>query len=138
MQNNSTKVILAVVLGIAGIFSIIHGVTAASPRRIRPALPAARSLAPASEEKALPPQRLAVPTKFKTWRKHLFALSTSNESSALVLNGIFAKGKIYKAMIGDTIVTKGDKVGSNTVVGVQKDKVILNDGTKDFELILEK
>ena len=41
-------------------------------------------------------------------------------------------------MIGDAIVRKGDKVGSNTVVDVQKDKVILNDGAKNFELKLEK
>ena len=140
MQNNTTKVILAVMLGIAGIFSIIHGITASSPRRSRSASPAAavvRSQRQAPEGKALPAERFAARTRFKGWRRHLFAPSgTYGDSSALVLNGIFAKGKTYKAMIGDTIVMKGDKIGPNTVVDVQKNKVILNDGTKDFELNL--
>ena len=41
-------------------------------------------------------------------------------------------------MIGDSIVGKGDKIDGNTVIEVEKEKVILNDGTKDFELKLEK
>ena len=139
-MRNNIKVALVIVLGIAAIFSIIHGITAPSPKRNRAALPAAtvsKDQKSASSEKVLPEKRLAARTKFKAWRSHLFAPSgTSSDSSALILNGIFAKGKTYKAMIGDTIVMKGDKIGPNTVVDVQKNKVILNDGTKDFELNL--
>ena len=58
--------------------------------------------------------------------------------SKLSLNGIIASGKTFKAMIGDSIVGKGDKISGNTVLEVQKDKVILNDGTKDFELKIEQ
>ena len=140
-MRSNIKVILAAVLGIAAIFSVIHGITASSPLRSHAALPAAavdQSQRSVSDETALPAKRLAVRTKFKAWRRHLFAPAGSGTSSAMVLNGIFAKGNVYKAMIGDSIVMKGDKIGSNKVVDVQKNKVILNDGTKDFELKLEK
>ena len=136
------KVVLVIVLGIAAIFSVIRGITSSSPKKIRAALPIAavnQSPKSVSSETALPTKRLAARTRFKAWRRHPFVpQAASNESSALVLSGIFNKGNVYKAMIGDTIVMKGDKIGSNTVVDVQKNKVILNDGTKDFELKLEK
>lgn len=141
MRNNA-KLILVIVLGIAAVFSVMHGITASSSKRNRAAAPAVmadQNQKSVSGEKVLPMKRLAARTKFKAWRRHLFMpVETTGESSAPVLSGIFAKGNIYKAMIGDTIVMKGDKIGSNTVIDVQKNKVILNDGTKDFELKLEK
>jgi len=42
------------------------------------------------------------------------------------------------AMIGDVIVKRGDKLGANTVVEINPDSIILNDGTKDFELKLKE
>ena len=141
-MRNNVKVILAVVLGIGAITSVIHGMTAPSPKRGRAAGPPAavsQAQGSVSGEAAAPVKRLAVRTQFKAWRRHPFVLpERAGGSTMLTLSGIFSKGNIYKAMIGDTIVKKGDKVGSNTVVDVQKDKVILNDGVKNFELKLEK
>jgi len=54
------------------------------------------------------------------------------------LSGILEHGKEFKAMIGDAIVGKGDMIDGNKVIEVQRDKVILNDGKKDFELKLAK
>ena len=59
-------------------------------------------------------------------------------SSSLSLNGIIWDKKNPKAMLGDAFVKKGDTVGGNKVVDIKKDRVILNDGSKDFELNLEK
>jgi len=42
------------------------------------------------------------------------------------------------AMINDTIVKNGDRIGDNTVIEIRQDKVILSDGTKDFELKLKE
>lgn len=141
-MRNNIKVILVIVLGIAAVFSIIHGITAPSAKRSQAALPGAaisQDQKSISGETALPTKRLASRTHFKTWRRHPFApLPTSTEAPVPVLSGILTKGNIYKAMIGDAIVMKGDKIGTNTIVDVQKDKVILNDGAKTFELKLEK
>ena len=41
-------------------------------------------------------------------------------------------------MIGEAIVAKGGKVEGNTIVDIKPDRVILNDGTKNFELKLEQ
>ena len=141
-MRSNVKVILVIVLGIAAVFSVIHGITAPSPKRGGANPPAAavnQDHKSVSGETALPTKRLAVRTQFKAWRRRLFApTGTPGGSAQLTVNGIFAKGNIYKAMVGDTIVMKGDKIGSNKVVDVQKNKVILNDGTKNFELKLEK
>ena len=54
------------------------------------------------------------------------------------MNGIIWNKTKPKAMIGDAIVVKGDTIGANKVVDIQPNRVILNDGTKDFELKIEK
>lgn len=58
--------------------------------------------------------------------------------SRMVLGGIVRSGKGFKAMIGDVVVGKGDKVGGSTIIEVRENGVILNDGTKDFELTMEQ
>ncbi|MDP3142888.1 MAG: hypothetical protein Q8N14_02935 [Candidatus Omnitrophota bacterium] len=56
----------------------------------------------------------------------------------LSLSGIFLDAKIPKAIIGDTIVGVGDKIEDKTITEIKKDRVILSDGSKDYELRLEK
>lgn len=53
------------------------------------------------------------------------------------LSGIVWDQKLPKAIIDDVIVGIGEKVGDNTIIDIQKDKVILNDGSRNFELRLE-
>lgn len=53
------------------------------------------------------------------------------------LTGIIWDEKNPQALINDTIVSEGDILGSCTVIKIDKNKVILNDGSKDFELRLE-
>ena len=40
------------------------------------------------------------------------------------------------AIINGEIIKVGDNVGGNIVVDIKQDRVILNDGAKDFELKL--
>lgn len=54
------------------------------------------------------------------------------------LEGIMWSEKDPKAMVSGAIVHKGDRIGDSTVVEVKKTAVILNDGTKDFELTLKQ
>lgn len=42
------------------------------------------------------------------------------------------------AIINDAIVKIGDKVSGNIIVDIKQDKVILNDGTNDFELLMRR
>jgi hypothetical protein len=43
-----------------------------------------------------------------------------------------------KAMINGVVARKKDKIDSCTVVDIKRDRVFLNDGSKDFELVLEE
>ena len=56
--------------------------------------------------------------------------------SSLFLSGIISTEKGSAAVINNNILRAGDKIAVNTVVKIDKDSVILNDGSKDFELKL--
>jgi hypothetical protein len=52
------------------------------------------------------------------------------------LSGIVWANVNPVAIINDTVVRVGDKVDGKTVVRILKDRVVLNDGTKDSEMLL--
>ena len=142
MQNK--KMIILIALGIAAVLSLIYGTSAkpkwkTSPASQEPVIKAGSDSheSPASLVGHI--KRRAKRTQFHAWKRSVFVPKgmPGTAMSKLSLNGILASGKEFKAMIGDSIVGKGDKVSGNTVVEVKKDKVILNDGTKDFELKIE-
>lgn len=84
-------------------------------------------------------KRRAARTQFRSWKREPFVpQGLPGSPSKLVLSGIIAHGNEFKAMIGDAIVGKGDRIGDNTVVEVRKDSVVLNDGVKDFEIKMEQ
>lgn len=58
-------------------------------------------------------------------------------SSGIYLNGILWDKSCPMAIINDQIVKIGDTVSGKIVVDIKQDRVILNDGNKDFELRLE-
>lgn len=55
----------------------------------------------------------------------------------LELQGISWDEKKPQALIGGEIVKEGDTLGNSKVIKINKDSVLLNDGTKDLELKLE-
>ncbi|MFA5090843.1 MAG: hypothetical protein WC510_07485 [Candidatus Omnitrophota bacterium] len=57
-------------------------------------------------------------------------------SYSLALTGIIWDEENPLAIINDRIVKTGDKVSLNNVVAIKQESVVLNDGTKDFELKL--
>lgn len=58
-------------------------------------------------------------------------------SSGICLNGILWDRSNPMAIINDSIVKIGDKVDDTFVVDIKQDRVILNDGAREFELRLE-
>lgn len=56
------------------------------------------------------------------------------QSSGPHLSGIAWDEKYPTAIINDTIVKIGDEIAGQTVIDIQKDKVILDDGLKAIEL----
>ena len=57
-------------------------------------------------------------------------------SSALSLNGILWDKTNPMAMINDEVVHVGSRIAGNRVVAIKEDRVILNNGSSDFELRL--
>lgn len=79
--------------------------------------------------------------KTSEWLKCPFSgkiYSGGTETMGLRLAGIIWDQKVPLAMINDSIVRIGDRLGSHIVVDIKPDRVILNDGSKDFELRLER
>ena len=138
------KIIILIALGIAAIVSVIYGASAKPKFKkdvINQETAVKKAGGPAGQENIIgQTKRHAKRTQFRSWKRSPFIPKGAPGAaySKLVLNGILASGKEFKAMIGDAVVGKGDKVEGNTVVEVKQDEVILNDGTKDFELKLPK
>lgn len=58
--------------------------------------------------------------------------------SSLKLMGITAGGSKSMAIINNEIVNTGSRIGKFTVIKIVKDRVVLTDGSENFELILNK
>ena len=96
-----------------------------------------------SQEAHLPselPKKVFLRTAFKNWgRDPFFAVrALESQSPGMQLVGIMYDEKETAALINDRIVHIGDHIEANTVVAIEKDRVVLNDGTHDFELKLEQ
>lgn len=104
------------------------------PAKTSPAGPAARGGQPETTSSAMKPDfdKLKV-----TWAKDPFVLPQFKEEKkketapAIRLFAVFEKGKDRTAIIDHEIVRKGDMVGDERVLEIERDKVVLiRDGTK--------
>ena len=136
------KVIALIVLVILAVISLVYGVTAPAKGKGRSAVAKEQvTIAPpqGAAKSALPLGRRHKRSQHKVWKRNPFSSGqSSSTASELNLNGIIWNKVRPKAMIGDAIVAKGDTVGENKVIDILPDRVILNDGTKDFELQMSK
>lgn len=137
------KVIILIILGIVALFSLIYGISTPAGGRRSVSVSTTPEVTRQSESAQVPGRTLGIKrrakrTKFASWSRSPFIPKgiPGAPSSGLNLKGIMWNEKNPKAMIGDAIVGKGDKIGGNTVIEAKKDRVILNDGTKDFEIKL--
>lgn len=142
------KLIALILLSIAALFSLIYGITASSKISLPKEKREFVSQSPNIKKKdavlvqvtAVQPQRSAPRTKYSSWAKDPFSPSGAliEDSGTLKLSGILWDKENPVAIINKKIVKKGDKIGNNTVVDINQVSVILNDGTQDFELKLER
>ena len=82
-------------------------------------------------------------TSYKDWGKNPFSASKAAIPPSVGSRGTRLGGIIYDAndvcaLINDELAHKGDSVDGKKVVEIYRDRVILNDGTKDIELRLEE
>ena len=141
MQNK--KLIVLIILGMGAIFSLIYGiVTPSKARRVasQRSPDIRKQPVPAVENVDAPAVGGSRRTSFSDWGRDPFSSGPAASAPAnvfdMVLTGILWDDSSPLAMIDDNPVAAGDKIGDYTVVEIKKDRVILNDGTKDFELIL--
>jgi len=134
------KVVILIILAIIAVISLLYGIGARSKggAKIAYTAPAGNLQQPPSQT-ALSTQRRARRSKFTSLERNPFVPAGSpRASSKLTLNGIVGSGANLKAIIGDAVVGKGDRISGNTVIEVRKNGVTLNDGTNDIELKLKE
>ena len=143
-MDDKKKIIALAVLMVVAVISVIYGLSAPAKGKRGAVARAGAARQYEGVQKASvvagPEQRRAVKSKIASWRRSPFAPkgAAGEGYSGLTLNGIITDGKNLKAVIGDSIVKKGDKVGSSTIVEIRKDSCIINDGTGNRELKLER
>lgn len=134
------KVIIAVILCIGAVISLIYGMTTGSKVRKIPSVEAVShqdAITPA--RRVFPTKRKAAKTKFTSWGRNPFAPKTTPVKvvATLTLSGIIWDEKEPKALINNVVVGIGDKIDENTVIGIEQDSVILNDGIENIVFKLE-
>lgn len=81
-------------------------------------------------------RRKRTKSAYEEWGRNPFEFPVLKKTQEIVLHGILMDVENPRALVNDVYVEKGDKVGKYTVVDIQQNKVILNDGSKDIELKL--
>lgn len=73
------------------------------------------------------------------WGRDPFAARVSLKESSETIPGLRLEGIMWDkdepcAIINGEVVRKGDKIGPNTIVGIEKSAVIVSDGAKEHRL----
>lgn len=140
MENK--KIIILIILAVFAVISLIYGI--AAPSKVKAVKSAVSQRLDSPKEvsvvKTMPSyDRHFKRSKFTSWNRNPFVpVETAAPVQNLVLSGIIWDKNKPKAMIGDMIVGKGEEVSGNKVIDIKPDKVILNDGKRNFELKIEK
>jgi len=128
------KLILMIGVAVLAVASLIYGIV--TPSKVRREIQAASksgSPAPPPLQIPMPLERQAQRTSFADWDRNPFSLGET-ESEKPTLKGIAWDELSPQAILNDQIVQVGDRIGKYKVVTIHSRGVVLNDGTKDFEL----
>jgi len=140
MDKKRVEIIITAVLTVVLILAVINSMKTVK-NKLKP--PAAAALAQPSQQPSAALMQKMAPKKQQgapeilDWLRCPFSgkvYSASGKSVKLKLTGILWDEKMPQALISDSIVKKGDSVGNYIVVKINKNSVVLNDGTKDIEL----
>lgn len=136
------KLIVLVVLGVGAVFSLIYGIItpSSSRRKLRSEPNDARIEQITQSQKVVSILGRPKRSKYASWGRNPFKLFAApvKISIGFHLDGIIWDNRAPLAVINGNVVGSGDKVGTNTIVEIKQDIVILNDGIKDFELNLNQ
>ncbi|MBN1805983.1 MAG: hypothetical protein JW837_12100 [Sedimentisphaerales bacterium] len=130
MKRNKKTAILAVLIAVVAFIWM--------PKGKKPAAVSADVVEPmVSVVPAMPKKR----TEFVDCNRDPFVWPQAGEEetdgiSDLIVFAITWKGGESEAMIGESVVRVGDKIADKTVKRIEKDRVILTDGVKDYVLKL--
>jgi hypothetical protein len=140
MQNK--KLIILVVLGVLAIFSLIYGILTPSktkyPARERDSDIQTKNKIILREEPILT-KRITKRTNYTSWARNPFTFQKilPKASEGLILSGIIWDKEEPMAIINGEILKIGDNINANLIIDIKQDRVILNDGTNNFELRLD-
>ena len=86
------------------------------------------------------PKRLWAKSTYLSWGRDPFTLPkvSVDISTELKLNGIMWDKDNPLTIINGKVLKRGDKIGTNTVIGIKQNRVFLSDGNREFELKLGK
>ena len=132
MKRNTKLAIMTVLIAVAVFVWIPKGKkpTAVSANTLNQTMPTI---------KTVPRKR----TEFANWGKDPFAKPQTEEKmvdgdSGLKVSCIMYSDEKPSAFINDSIVFVGDKITDKTVKQIERDRVTLTDGTKDYVLKLQE
>jgi len=133
------KLLLLIVLSIIAVFSLFYGIF--NPSRTKRNLltkDTGFQKTIVTEKGIIFLTRRAKRSDYSYWGRNPFSISGARimRLGVLTINGVLWDKKNPLAIINERIVKIGDKIDGNTVVGIEQDRVILNDGSKDIELLL--
>lgn len=137
MQNK--KIIILIALGVVAAISLFYGIVTPSKVNrniISEQASSSKGLTFTTGKKIVCLARTVGRTKYLSWAIDPFSPSSAPIKGYgwLTLEGIMWSKENPEAIINDNIVKIGDQIDKNTVVDIEQDRVILNDGDNDFEL----
>jgi hypothetical protein len=136
------KIIILIILAALAVLSVANGLRPSSRRNAVPASETALedALPDRSSDRAASGERRAAKSAFASWGRNPFRKREAIHAvfGEINVSGIMWDEKNPRAMVNDMIVRPGNKIGSYRVVAIKKDRVILNDGTNDYEFLLQR
>jgi hypothetical protein len=139
-EKRNPKLIIFIILGILSVVSLIHGAVAPTKfkRRISSESGQVTPKETISLAEGLSLKRNAARSTYSSWSRNPFTIGASIKvGTGNALEGIIWDEKLPLALINGKTVKIGDRVGSDIVIDIQKNKVILSDGIRDRELKLQ-
>lgn len=145
MMGKNKKLIILVVLLVVVIF--VWGRAFVSPLREKGDRMAAGTADSSSGNKISEdfliqevPKRVWAKSAYPSWGRDPFTIPKASVdiSVELKLNGIMWDRGNPLTIINGKVLKTGDKIGTNTIIDIKQDRVILSDDNREFELKLGK
>lgn len=132
------KVIILIILIAIAVFSFSRSMRVPATRTVPAEDAIVVRLADTSSDLSV--ARNAKRTKFTSWKRSPFVSYdfSSKKHAGLMLQGIAWDDDKPTAIINNEIVSPGGKIGDVTVIAIERESVILNDGKSNFKLMLKE